>query len=167
MDEFKTTSTTLSHSDVEFKQGDDTKVIDGRQFAIVPTRAICDARVGKSTLHVLAAYCMYAQKSWGQYRMTMVGQTRIAREIGLKQCSVSGHVQKLRRLGYMTFGKRPRHKYGTAQTHLIFYGAPATLDRRGVDDIIDKIEAQHNPSEVAPPVPISGVVPIRTDGEQV
>lgn len=164
----KVSDKTLSPSEpVEFVQGDDVKVVDGRKFAIIPTRALCDPRVNHLCFRVLAGYCMYAMKSYGDHRLTMVGQTRVAREIGVSQPTVSKYVRLLMLFGYMKRGKRPRYKYGKAQTHLIFYGKPIKNGGPGKpDNIIDQIEAHHNPSDDAPPVPVGGLnngYPIRTE----
>jgi hypothetical protein len=155
-DQLKTTSSTLSPSDVDmktkpvvFKKGP-MKLIDERTFAIVPARAICDRAMTNSMFRVLCGYCLYASAKG----VTMVGQRRVAREIGVSQPTVSRNLAKILKLGYMKRGKRPRHKYGTAQTHIIIRTDPK--GPMNVDDEIDAAIAADNHRDDAPPVPIGG-----------
>ncbi len=128
------------------------EAIDHRPFAMVSCAAICDPRLTHRDIRVLASYCMYADKA----RIMFVSQYRIAKELSLDQSSVSVSVNQLRKYGYMAKAKRPRRKYGRAQTHRVFWW-PLTNQREQQLEIEASL-ASHGAKGVAPPVPVSGDV---------
>ena len=74
---------------------------DLRAFAVVPIRAIKDARMTPKTLRVLIAFCSYCD----HMGRTFVSQERIGQDIGSSRSAVSNHVKKLRDFGYMVYAK--------------------------------------------------------------
>jgi hypothetical protein len=156
-DQIKTTSTTLSPSDVDMKtkpvvfvEGNTKKALDERVVALTPVMAICDARLTHAMFRVLAAYCMYRDKSG----RTWVSQARICRDTGMPPKTVSWAVRGLRDLGYMCKAPRPRNKYGKAQTHAIFM---RPVDQRHRDDEMAAMIAAVGAAGDAPPVSVRGV----------
>jgi len=77
------------------------KAKDLRAFAVVPIRAIKDARMTPKTLRVLIAYCSYCD----HIGRTFVSQQRVGQDIGSSRSAVSNHVRKLRDYGYMVYAK--------------------------------------------------------------
>ena len=77
------------------------KAKDLRAFAVVPIRAIKDARMTAKTLRVLIAFCSYAD----HMGRTFVSQERIGQDIGSRRTAVGYHVRRLRNLGYMVYAK--------------------------------------------------------------
>ena len=77
------------------------KTKDLRAFAVVPIRAIKDARMTPKTLRVLIAFCSYCD----HMGRTFVSQERIGQDIGSSRSAVSNHVKKLRDFGYMVYAK--------------------------------------------------------------
>ena len=77
------------------------KAKDLRAFAVVPIRAIKDARMTPKTLRVLIAYCSYCD----HMGRTFVSQERVGQDIGSSRSAVSNHVRKLRDYGYMVYAK--------------------------------------------------------------
>ena len=77
------------------------KTKDLRAFAVVPIRAIKDARITPKTLRVLIAFCSYCD----HMGRTFVSQERIGQDIGSSRSAVSNHVKKLRDFGYMVYAK--------------------------------------------------------------
>jgi hypothetical protein len=77
------------------------KAKDLRAFAVVPIRAIKDARMTAKTLRVLIAFCSYAD----HMGRTFVSQERIGQDIGSKRTAVGYHVKRLRDFGYMVYAK--------------------------------------------------------------
>lgn len=139
----------VSAGEVEFVQGEDVVVIDERDFLITSTRALYDGEVTDLHFRVLCAYWSYTNKK----RVTFVGQTRIARELGVSQVTVSNAVRRLRRLGYMGKAKRPPNKYGSAQTHGMFL---KPVPQRQQEAEVEAMLASEGADGNAPPVPIDG-----------
>jgi hypothetical protein len=135
---------------VAFTEGNVKKALDERVIALTPVMAICDARLTHAMFRVLAAYCMYRDKSG----RTWVSQARICRDTGMPSKTVSWAVRGLRDLGYMCKAPRPRHKYGKAQTHAIFM---RPVDQRHRDDEMAAMIAAVGAAGDAPPVPVQGV----------
>ena len=77
------------------------KTKDLRAFAVVPIRAIKDARMTPKNLRVLIAFCSYCD----HMGRTFVSQERIGQDIGSSRSAVSNHVKKLRDFGYMVYAK--------------------------------------------------------------
>ena len=77
------------------------KAKDLRAFAVVPIRALKDARITPSTFLVLAAFCSYAD----QMGRTFVSHLRIGQDIGITKSGVAYHVRKLRKAGYIVYCK--------------------------------------------------------------
>ena len=99
------------------------KAKDLRAFAVVPIRALKDARITPKTLRVLVAFCSYAD----HMGRTFVSQTRIGQDIGLSQSGVSWHVVRLRKFGYMTFCK-PFYKDQKSTSNRIVYDQQLKLE---------------------------------------
>ncbi len=92
------------------------KAKDLRAFAIVPIRAIKDARMTPKTLRVLIAYCSYCD----HIGRTFVSQARVGQDIGSSRSAVSNHVRKLRDYGYMVYC-RPMFKGQRSTSNRIVY----------------------------------------------
>tara|TARA_R110000787_G_C13178266_1_gene421526 strand:+ start:42 stop:464 length:423 start_codon:yes stop_codon:yes gene_type:complete len=126
-----------------------TQSVDHRAFARVPCAAITDPAVNPMTLKVLSGYCMFTSKKGN---ITFVGQLRIAAEVGVGQSTVSRHVNRLYGLGYLAKARRPPGKWGTAQTHRVFWYPVKNKKQRELE-IEDALDADKQDAD-APPVPI-------------
>lgn len=122
---------------------------DQRTFAMVSIRALFDDRLTDKQFRVLCAYWSYANKR----RITFVGQTRIAANLGIDQTTVSSAVRRLRQLGYMGKAKRPPHKFGGAQTHGLFF-VPVPPQQQ--QDEVEAMLASQGAEGTAPPLPVAG-----------
>jgi DNA-binding transcriptional ArsR family regulator len=77
------------------------KAKDLRAFAVVPIRALKDARITPKMLRVLVAFCSYAD----HMGRTFVSMERVGQDIGSSRTAVSNHVSKLKKLGYIVYAK--------------------------------------------------------------
>lgn len=130
---------------------DPNDVADRRKFAIVPFLPIADKTLRPLYFRVLVAMCSYANKS---KRLTWVGQTRLADDLGVSQPTIHRAMKELRRRGYIKYGRRPPQKYGRSQTYLIVFGEP-TPEEDGLEDY-DAELARVSSKGYAPPVSLSG-----------
>lgn len=76
---------------------------DQRKFVVIPIRAAKDKQLTIGMLQALLMICGYMNRSG----ITWVGQTRLAKEMGVTQQAVSKHLVKLTKAGYLEVIRRP------------------------------------------------------------